>query len=254
MWREKRQTNATRSIYRYRYRYWHWYRYRYFPPSFGRTWNKRISKYQKRVTFNILTGLLLAENFTPDRQTDRVRKRDLMAKERVGYNGSDREGKYEKLPMHLHICKTQTSQRQLPTCSIQICVQNISHPQAAHSGFGFRIQDSGFRIRDWTGCRSHGVMSECVSSDAFTFIAFVNYSHKDIKCKLWNRRHTRAVPEHQSTPELWLRYNIRWMPHVYIGELLNSFCIWLSHAKPNRVPRFGLRSLNAQDPFAPSWG
>lgn len=42
------------------------------------------------------------------------------------------------------------------------------------------------------GLGSQPVMSECVSSDAFTFIAFVNYSHKDIKCKLWNRRHTRA--------------------------------------------------------------
>lgn len=131
----------------------------------------------------------------------------------------------------------------------------VSPIQAAHSGLGFRIQDSGL---DWrTGnlgdrCRSHGAMSECVSSDAFTFIAFVNYSHKDIKCKLWNRRHTRAAQHtrgHQSSAEL--RYNIRWMLHVYIGELLNSFCIWLSHAKPNRIARFGLRSLNAQDRFAP---
>lgn len=107
------------------------------------------------MTFNILTGLLLTANFTPaDRQI------------RGAANAFT----------HLQT-NTET-------------VANMQHTNMRAGAFPPIFPKHGARSTELAGfgaglgLGSQPVMSECVSSDAFTFIAFVNYSHKDIKCKL----------------------------------------------------------------------
>jgi len=117
--------------------------------------------------------------------------------------------------MHLHICKHKHQRDSCKHATYKYACIEFS-PTIAHIPFSRSSElvehfhaGFGLEFRRWTGIGSHPAMSECVSSNAFTFIAFVNYSHKDIKCKLWNRRHTRAA--HASLH----RYNIRWCP-MYI--------------------------------------
>lgn len=57
--------------------------------------------------------------------------------------------------MHLHICKQ--TQRQLPTCNIQICVLGLFHPFSRSMELGARsLLDSEL---DWDWVRSQSCLS-----------------------------------------------------------------------------------------------